>query len=1428
MKVRIFTNVFNASYREIEIDGIHSGNELVEALSLDRDKTVIQTPDGIIEDFSVYFDYSCVWVYVVPKATAAAVIIGSLVAAVIVTAIAIPVIAYFMQSAFNTKAPKLNTTASLRGSTNTARTNQRLPLILGRYKVTPDIAAQVYTSYSDNEQFLHQLFCFGYKDVAVDLSTLKIGTTPVSKYSEVTYKSGLEISQIYPRRAIETSIGIQLEKDESLVRSTASGTTSVVVGLSAPSGYYAYNDDGDKYNISIGIRIEYKKSSSSTWIKSFESSITPNSKADAWRWSHTISLPYDSSTYDIRVTRTTAKSDDGKVVDYAYWDVMTCFTQDGEGNTYPVKQPLNYALLAMKIRASNQLNGYVDSLTAYACLRTRYFNGTGWVAGETRNPAAAVLYLLTDRDANPRAVDDSLIDWDSFEAFYEYCEKEDFTCDAQFTSDATVEEICSQICQSNLATLVVRPSKISIRLDNAGGEAVQMFTPRNSANITMTRSLEKIPSVLKCKFNCEDVEYTEVERTVRRNADGSISYDTEIGEDEDSTEITLAGVTRSEHAAKILAVRLKQLYSRQRSYSWQTDIEGLVCLPGDVVMLSTDSFLYGLGEARVTLVTSTYITIDSEFTFISGKSYGIKRRKGDGTIDQHAIVSFEEGSTSTLIVESPLSFSPGDLISFGYYKQEAHPVQITAISIEGDKTCTIQAVDYDENIFLDIDNIPSYDPGISLYPEGTQIGQGKLEIPDKPGIPGAPGSQGPQGETGPAGPQGPQGEKGDKGETGAQGPQGEKGDSGTPGVSVTSVVREFSVSTSDTSAPVAGWSTTRPSREKDEFIWVRDKVTFSNGTSSYTVPYVSTGDAGGSALVYFQWAVSNRVSPDDDFAMLMWDDIAITWDMGDGTQMAFIFETGEWTSSVTDKPAGLNYLWMKSWNYQTQQWDYIPVNGDPAMSFDLEVNPQTFKLTSRGIVKEDETYSDGYQRIRVKCIKLNTKAVASWGVSDASGNWAEKDAPGSGENGSWHFVNSSDDAQIEIVIRRGVELPLFTVYCQIQDIGVVKTFICSGVRESAKAPVYLGKISSVADIPSSTPEGPLMPGDYFLPLFSDAAGGITKDIPRVWGGASWHNLNSVTDAKWYSQIISSVQADVWSGIPDDSVVQANWGWVANLITKYVTAEVIEALNIKTQNLLVGSGTGVAGSGFRTRIGYAENPDGSKDPVFDVMWGDKTVFYIDSANGNVSIANTDISGTITSDAFETINAIPEITVDDIKDEYKDTWANLSADATGMVPIIDFLSQIIPKIKDDRPKPAFEPFTKGVDCTGTFTYGINSEKIKRIRISYDQVHIECEKGIYNISRFVSFSPDDIPVISNLAILKIEGAAKFQTLLPVDGTSVIGVANNAVSKIFAGSVMANYIRGYNLSMWSENSDGEYVEGYLYVENGTVKWAQNFVPLP
>ena len=70
------------------------------------------------------------------------------------------------------------------------------------------------------------------------------------------------------------------------------------------------------------------------------------------------------------------------------------------------------------------------------------------------------------------------------------------------------------------------------------------------------------------------------------------------------------------------------------------------------------------------------------------------------------------------------------------------------------------------------------------------------------------------------------------------------GAQGKPGVGVSSIVREFALSSSSTSAPSSGWSTTRPSRNAGQTIWVRDKTTYSDGKVVYSTPYPATGDKG--------------------------------------------------------------------------------------------------------------------------------------------------------------------------------------------------------------------------------------------------------------------------------------------------------------------------------------------------------------------------------------------------------------------------------------------------------------------------------------------------------------------------------------------------------------------------------------------------------
>lgn len=70
------------------------------------------------------------------------------------------------------------------------------------------------------------------------------------------------------------------------------------------------------------------------------------------------------------------------------------------------------------------------------------------------------------------------------------------------------------------------------------------------------------------------------------------------------------------------------------------------------------------------------------------------------------------------------------------------------------------------------------------------------------------------------------------------------GKDGEDGVSVSLADVEYAQSTSNTTAPTSGWQTTAPDWENGKYIWSRTKVTYSDGTTSYTKAACITGGVG--------------------------------------------------------------------------------------------------------------------------------------------------------------------------------------------------------------------------------------------------------------------------------------------------------------------------------------------------------------------------------------------------------------------------------------------------------------------------------------------------------------------------------------------------------------------------------------------------------
>ena len=74
-------------------------------------------------------------------------------------------------------------TYSLQAQGNQARLLQPIPVVYGRHRVFPDLAAAPWAEYRNNDQYLHQLHCIGQG--TYDLEQIRIEDTPISSFEEI-------------------------------------------------------------------------------------------------------------------------------------------------------------------------------------------------------------------------------------------------------------------------------------------------------------------------------------------------------------------------------------------------------------------------------------------------------------------------------------------------------------------------------------------------------------------------------------------------------------------------------------------------------------------------------------------------------------------------------------------------------------------------------------------------------------------------------------------------------------------------------------------------------------------------------------------------------------------------------------------------------------------------------------------------------------------------------------------------------------------------------------------------------------------------------------------------------------------------------------------------------------------------------------------
>ena len=600
-----------------------------------------------------------------------------------------------------------------------------IPRILGKHKIIPLYGAKPFTELVGNDQFLRLLFVIGYGPVV--MTELKIGETDIGEFTDVQ----LEIREgtagvvtpttLYTNSVNEVTFsGLELKQSVGpVVRTTDDLIDEFSVEISFPS-LLRIGATGDKQSLTVDVRVEYKLVTELvTWTTAGTISVTASSTAAVRRGLRVAGLA--NNQYDVRLTKLTADLEsDPQAQDATFWAKLRSVK-----NVAPISFP-GLALVEMRIKATDQLNGVVGQFSCVASGKYPNWDGFDWNSiEETNNPASLYRTVLQD-DANVQALSDSRLDLPSIQAFHLFCAQNDFEFNANLDFSSTVEETLKEVCKAGRGSPSQIDGKYGVIIDQEKTTIAQYFTPNNSSGFQSTKTFIEQPHAYRASFINEDEGYISDEVIVFNDGFDSVTASR-------FESLKFFGVTNPDQVFRLSRYFQKVSKLRPENYSFFTDIENLVCTRGSLIRVNHDVTEWGRGFGRVKSIIESgppgdifQIVLDSEVTFDTSGSHVLRVRRLDGTElggVPFVVTDIAAGqSTNVLTIESgtPIEEGPAlikGLAMFGVVALESVELVVAGIRPKGDLGAQILCFDYDEDIFDDSEIIPPFTSNISPDPE---------------------------------------------------------------------------------------------------------------------------------------------------------------------------------------------------------------------------------------------------------------------------------------------------------------------------------------------------------------------------------------------------------------------------------------------------------------------------------------------------------------------------------------------------------------------------------------------------------------------------------------------------------------------------------------------------------------------------------------
>lgn len=589
------------------------------------------------------------------------------------------------------QTPKSSTTKSrykINGWQNEAAPDEPLPLPMGKIRVAPVYIAQPYTEVIGDFQYIRALLCFGYG--RLDISDVRIGDTPIEEFSGVTIqlREGTESDEpvtLIPDQVLEESVQVELlnpqpeldsegneveggtDEEQPHVYTTASHSTMASLVFHWPNGMHYNKDSGDIGWTQVEIRVRQRVAGTETW--SDVATLPYRAKQrEAFFKQFTWTLPSRGS-WEIEVTNMSAHSSGTKRNNRVFLAAVQSIRPE-----YPINFDKPLALAAVRIKASYELNGTLDSLNALVQRYVPVWDGEDWSDGLSSNAASQYVYALQGNH-HPYPVADDGIDWDQMSDFWEFCDAKGLTYDADHREQSTLREFLAMIASAGRGAPRHDGSRWGVVIDRPQEHVSDHISPRNSWNFEASRDYVDPPDAIRVQFLDETNDYEDAEIIVKWPG-----YEGEVNLIE---EWETPGKTHPDKVATEVYRRMQEIELRRDRFSVMQEGPIRTATRGDKVLLSHDVLSSVQVAGRVKSVNGSLVVLDEYVTMEEDLSYVISFMTYDevDTVGDSVLapVLSQPGITRSLVVTGDDLPEVDDIVLFGPLGTETIPCRVLEV-----------------------------------------------------------------------------------------------------------------------------------------------------------------------------------------------------------------------------------------------------------------------------------------------------------------------------------------------------------------------------------------------------------------------------------------------------------------------------------------------------------------------------------------------------------------------------------------------------------------------------------------------------------------------------------------------------------------------------------------------------------------------------